>query len=449
VKNFDCLINIFSHLKLPLLFFLGVIFFNKPAQSADYSDLYAKYSEALVKIVVKQESIEISYGAGFFIDSQGLIVTSRHVLQPALVEGYKAQIYLKSGDKIEDIQYISCSSVELDLCLIRIPKKVKTWIDLKNISPKKEGSSLVVLGHPRGFDWSISDGMLSGFRSPKMLDQILVKLVQISAPISPGNSGGPVLDDQGRLIGITTSAIFARTSQNLNFAINAESVQKFSLLLKDKKPISIIEYKKKLSSSAHVLADLIYKKKLKSDLEKIEKGVAPSQKFKKYVLKSKSYSYEFKLPAQLLDLKCLNDKSSIKCEMGESVIMISEAIADKKFMKRKGVVPLKTPLIAIAELMTAKKLKESQLTAEQKKAYYSKPEPIDCKAIDHPKRGSYNRCMGLEDNFKFPDASFLLKTIQWEDHEPLLDIAVYASETATRILPFSIADFIEYSLIRK
>jgi hypothetical protein len=71
---------------------------------------------------------------------------------------------------------------------------------------------VVAIGHPFGFENTVSDGVISAVREGGRTGD----LVQISAPISPGSSGGPVLDDRGRVIGVATAV--SRVGQNLNFA---------------------------------------------------------------------------------------------------------------------------------------------------------------------------------------------------------------------------------------
>jgi S1-C subfamily serine protease len=81
-----------------------------------------------------------------------------------------------------------------------------------------EGESIFVIGHPQGLRFTLSTGIIS--RSDK-------EILQISAPVSPGNSGGPVFDDRGNLLGIVTSMVdrnMSPNAENLNFAVRADAV---------------------------------------------------------------------------------------------------------------------------------------------------------------------------------------------------------------------------------
>ena len=79
------------------------------------------------------------------------------------------------------------------------------------------GTKVFAIGNPLGFANTMSDGLISGIRE---IDH--VEMIQISAPISPGSSGGPLLADNGKVVGVTTSGI--KGGQNLNFAIPASRV---------------------------------------------------------------------------------------------------------------------------------------------------------------------------------------------------------------------------------
>jgi S1-C subfamily serine protease len=78
-----------------------------------------------------------------------------------------------------------------------------------------EGEKAIVIGNPTGLTGSVSDGIISAFRENR-------SLIQITAPISPGSSGSPVMDENGQVIGVARSV--SKQGQNLNFAIAVEKV---------------------------------------------------------------------------------------------------------------------------------------------------------------------------------------------------------------------------------
>jgi serine protease Do len=73
-----------------------------------------------------------------------------------------------------------------------------------------------VIGNPEGFEGTVSDGIISAFRENR-------SMIQITAPVSHGSSGSPVLDESGQVLGIAT--IVFREGQNLNFAISGEAIR--------------------------------------------------------------------------------------------------------------------------------------------------------------------------------------------------------------------------------
>jgi serine protease Do len=85
-----------------------------------------------------------------------------------------------------------------------------------------EGENVFVIGHPEGLRFTLSTGIISRMDG---------NIIQISAPVSPGNSGGPVFDDKGNLVGIVTSMVDKHgdpNAENLNFSVRAEALRQVS-----------------------------------------------------------------------------------------------------------------------------------------------------------------------------------------------------------------------------
>ena len=199
--------------------------------------LYKVYSKAVAKIHIYQMGIPVSFGTGFFVDKEGTMVTNAHVFADSLVAGNRARFEFKDGTVIKKHLIGKCRDARgIDLCVVKLPIKPKAWIPLGDVETII-GQKVYALGHPRGYDFSISDGLISATRklnTTSMGNQKLkgIEQIQISAPISPGNSGGPVFNDSGQLVGVSTWIRTDKGSQNLNFAIAVSEVIKF---LKDNK----------------------------------------------------------------------------------------------------------------------------------------------------------------------------------------------------------------------
>src|SRR5256885_16416952 len=168
-----------------------------------------------------------SLGSGFIIDPAGYIITNQHVVERAA----DLKIHVTTNDgKTYNAHYITGDD-KTDLAFIKIDAETAfPFISLDDISPNLLGETVIVVGTAVGYGSSISRGVLSAVKRIITVDDIEYKdLVQTDAAISPGNSGGRVIDLSGRLVGIS-SAKMAFTpqgvpTQGLGFAIPAEVVR--------------------------------------------------------------------------------------------------------------------------------------------------------------------------------------------------------------------------------
>ncbi|MHB0972447.1 MAG: trypsin-like peptidase domain-containing protein [Thermoanaerobaculia bacterium] len=172
--------------------------------------LVKQIQPAIVTIVAYNETGEQEQlGTGFFVDRRGHVITNRHVLQGAS----RAEIKTQDG-KVFPITRVLAEDPASDLIKIdvEIDADVVTVLKLTRSAPDP-GSRVVVIGSPFGLEQTVSDGIVSTVRDIEPVGQI----IQITAPISPGSSGSPVVNLGGRVIGIAT--VQYAGGQNLNFAI--------------------------------------------------------------------------------------------------------------------------------------------------------------------------------------------------------------------------------------
>ncbi len=162
-------------------------------------------------VVVKTPS---SMGSGFFINTQGHIVTNQHVLpkaDSAQIKTAEGQVFrvrkILREDAAGDLVIASTDATPAESKPVRFSSRLPDV-----------GEKIVVIGSPLGLEQTVSDGIVSAVRR----NQHAVDLIQITAPVSPGNSGGPLFNMQGDVIGITTFQY--RTGQNLNFCIAASRI---------------------------------------------------------------------------------------------------------------------------------------------------------------------------------------------------------------------------------
>lgn len=149
----------------------------------------------------------ISLGSGVVIAS-AQVVTNCHVTEKG------ARLEVKSGllTLPADLRY---SDRERDLCQLAVPGLTAPSVKIGSVKQLKIGARVVALGTPQGLELSLSDGIVSALREAGD-----ASIIQTTAPISPGSSGGGLFDEEGCLIGITT--LYLAESQNLNFALPAD-----------------------------------------------------------------------------------------------------------------------------------------------------------------------------------------------------------------------------------
>jgi tetratricopeptide (TPR) repeat protein len=183
--------------------------------------LFEQFSPAVVTIDVKMSSGASELGSGFIIEPNGIVVTNYHVISEA------KEIKIKLKDQREyQVEYIIGYDTNKDFCIFKINALNLPFIPIGDSSQIGAGERVYVIGNPLGFDYTISDGLISSFRN--ILE---TQWIQISAPISKGSSGSPVINFNGKVIGIVT--FMMPEGQNLNFALPINQI-KPSLYKKDK-----------------------------------------------------------------------------------------------------------------------------------------------------------------------------------------------------------------------
>ena len=156
---------------------------------------------------------KLSRGSGFFI-APDRVVTNRHVIDNA----YRAEVHSYNGT-VYPVKGVVAIDAEADIALLRVdtPANQVRPLPLDKTSPQ-EGESVVVIGNPLGLEGSVTNGIVSAVRDIPTFGRI----IQITAPISPGSSGSPVVNMQGQVIGVATLQITG--GQSVNFAIPSERI---------------------------------------------------------------------------------------------------------------------------------------------------------------------------------------------------------------------------------
>ena len=174
------------------------------------AQVYAKVA-GLVVVVEAQDAQgrKRAQGSGVIIGA-GEIVTNCHVALRA------EKIVVRSGAAKHDATR-RYSDEERDLCQLHVPA-LRAPAALAALGGANPGDHVFAIGAPQGLELTLSDGLISGLREING-----IALLQTTAPISPGSSGGGLFNDSGQLVGITSFQ--SRSGQNLNFAVPARSIQ--------------------------------------------------------------------------------------------------------------------------------------------------------------------------------------------------------------------------------
>ena len=168
-----------------------------------------KALESTVYLAIERTNGKKVQGSGFFV-RPGYVATNYHVI----VGAAKVHVNLVGRETAYSIQSIVATDEQHDLALLKVADLNSSPLPLGNSNTVQTGETIYVIGNPEGLEGTFSKGIVSGIRR----DGTNI-WIQIDAPISPGSSGGAVLNSSGQVIGIATAGHRGRDAQNLNFAV--------------------------------------------------------------------------------------------------------------------------------------------------------------------------------------------------------------------------------------
>jgi S1-C subfamily serine protease len=178
------------------------------------ADVVKRTVDSVVLIVVNDAfGKAVSQGSGFIISPDGKIITNHHV-----IEGGRSMVVKLNNGAFFPVDAVLADNPDRDLAVIKVAGKNLPTLPLASPSSISIGDRVVAIGSPLGLENSVSDEIVSGFRE----DGQGRKWVQTTAPASPGNSGGPILTMDGRVVGVITLSAVA--GQNLNFAVPSDAI---------------------------------------------------------------------------------------------------------------------------------------------------------------------------------------------------------------------------------
>ena len=216
--------------KTGIIVFLALLLSASSFASAEsVPQLVQKVLAATVSLEMQDENgATLKRGSGFFV-RENLIATNFHVTD-GTTQGSAKLVNTKTKHSIDGVTAID---EETDLALLKVSVPSITPLCLGDSDAVQVGESVYVAGNPKGFEGTFSNGIISGRRD------IATKrnLLQMTAPISRGSSGGPVLNESGEVIGMSTLAYNNLWAQNLNFAVPSKAIQALLARSGEAKPL--------------------------------------------------------------------------------------------------------------------------------------------------------------------------------------------------------------------
>lgn len=183
------------------------LFVGGTAHAADPkpTEIYAKCLPSIVTLQVRKSDGSTHLGSAFLAIKDGILVTAWHVVRDAS----RATAKFSTGEEFETSGLID-KDEKRDIALVRLKAFGRPMLTLSRTTPKV-ASRVYAIGAPKGLEFSISDGLLSQIQK---IDASNV--YQFTSPVSPGNSGGPLINEAGEVAGVVKGQL--DTGQNLNFA---------------------------------------------------------------------------------------------------------------------------------------------------------------------------------------------------------------------------------------
>jgi S1-C subfamily serine protease len=189
----------------------GLLLFCTTGFAAENPDiiakLFAEKADAVVLIAVESKDGD-KLGSGFFISKDGRLVTNYHLIQGAR----KVVVKTKRGSVFLPRRIVNLDP-DRDIAVLDLGLDRVSYLHMGDSNGVVVGQRVLTIGNPMGLESTVSDGLVSSVR----LSGRGLKLFQISVPLSNGSSGGPLIDLEGNVIGITTAGFMK--GENLNFAV--------------------------------------------------------------------------------------------------------------------------------------------------------------------------------------------------------------------------------------
>ncbi len=199
-----------------------------PGNSLDPTELYNRALRQTVYLSwetfdTKSEQTGMVSGAGIILSQDGYILTNAHCVSGANEDEREITVELYDGR--EFIAEVICADVETDIALLKIEASGLSAAQIGSVQSVKPCQQVYVMGHPaEELKFTITSGIISGLdREITFEDGTSLRMFQLDAAVNPGNSGGPVYNAQGFVIGMTTAKYVDMNTEGIGFAIPMEA----------------------------------------------------------------------------------------------------------------------------------------------------------------------------------------------------------------------------------
>ncbi|HZZ72496.1 MAG TPA: trypsin-like peptidase domain-containing protein [Pirellulales bacterium] len=198
-----------------------------PAADADLLDAYSRaviqvvnqVGPAVISVMGRKSESQGGMGSGFLLTPDGYAVTNSHVVHGRT----KLRAVTPEGDALE--AEVVGDDRATDLALLRLAARDLPHAELGDSAALQVGQLVIAMGNPFGFQSTVSTGVVSavGRAMRGESGRLIENIIQHTAPLNPGNSGGPLLDSRGRVVGVNTAII--AMAQGLGFAVSGKTAQ--------------------------------------------------------------------------------------------------------------------------------------------------------------------------------------------------------------------------------
>ena len=179
----------------------------------DGPEIFKRYNSA-VFMVFTSDGMQVYQGSGFFIDDKGLAVSNYHVFGNTLIG--EELIKMVDSDKAYKVTEVIAKDEENDFIVFRVNCDDNNYLKIARDKPDV-GEKVFAIGSPRGLENTFSSGEISQWRSDKVM--------QINVQIDHGSSGGPLINQYGQVVGITSGSFYDGSQANLNYAWSIDVIK--------------------------------------------------------------------------------------------------------------------------------------------------------------------------------------------------------------------------------